>query len=161
MKLLKGMQMAPKIEAASEAVDVASRESYQWFIPLPTRWMDNDVYGHVNNVNYYSYFDTVVNMYLIGSCGLDILESSSVGYTVHSECFYKSGVGFPDELEGGLRVNRIGNSSVQYGLSIFKKGDKTASAHGTFTHVFVDRKTEKPVPIAGQLRSGLTDILVG
>ncbi len=122
--------------------------------------MDNDIYGHINNVIYYSYFDTVANTYLIRECGLDIHGGETVGYIVQSQCFYKSSLAFPDQLEGGLRVNRIGNSSVEYGIAIFKAGEATASAHGTFTHVFVDRKSERPSPIAGRLRAGLCSVQV-
>lgn len=137
-----------------------NRENYRWFLPLTTRWMDNDIYGHINNVNYYSYFDTIANTYLIHSCGLDIHQGEVIGYIVHSECFYKSALAFPESLEGALRVNRIGNSSVQYGLAIFKQGAEEASAHGTFTHVFVDRNSERPVSISGRLREGLNELLV-
>lgn len=136
-----------------------TRNDYKWFTPLTTRWMDNDIYGHINNAHYFSYFDTLTNTYLIKSCGLDIHRGEVIGYIVHSECYYKSPLVFPDELEGGLRVNRVGNSSVTYGLAIFKKGEDIASAHGSFTHVFVDRQTERPVAIDGKLREGLVHIL--
>lgn len=139
--------------------DPMVRDNYAWFLPLATRWMDNDIYGHINNVNYYSYFDTIANTYLIEHCGLDIHRGEVIGYIVHSECFYKSALAFPQSLEGALRVNRIGNSSVQYGLAVFAKGAGQASAYGTFTHVFVDRDSERPVPIAGVLRDGLQQIL--
>lgn len=141
--------------------DPLSRENYRWFLAMNTRWMDNDLYGHVNNVTYYSYFDTVANTFLIRECGLDIHDGGQVGYVVHSECSYKSALAFPQHLEGALRVNRIGNSSVQYGIAIFRAGSQTASAHGTFTHVFVGRESEKAAPIEGALREGLTRLLVG
>lgn len=141
--------------------DPMFRGNYPWAMPITTRWMDNDIYGHVNNVNYYSWFDTVANCYLIEHCGLDIRAGSVIGYIVHSECFYKQALAYPQRIEGGLRINRIGNSSVQYGLAIFAEGEKRASAHGTFTHVFVDRETERPVPIDGRLREGLEKLLVG
>lgn len=135
--------------------DPMLRDSYRWFLPLTTRWMDNDIYGHINNVIYYAYFDTVANNYLIAECGLDIHAGREIGYIVHSQCHYKQGLAFPDRLEGGLRVNRIGTSSVEYGIAIFKQGNSAASAWGTFTHVFVDRESERPTPIAGRLLAGL------
>lgn len=142
-----------------EIPDPMFRGNYPWSMPITTRWMDNDIYGHVNNVNYYSWFDSAANCYLIEHCGLDIHSGQVIGYIVHSECFYKQALAYPQIIEVGLRINRIGNSSVQYGLAIFAVDEKRASAHGTFTHVFVDRETERPVPIDGQLREGLEKIL--
>jgi len=115
------------------------KENYRWFLPLTTRWMDNDIYGHINNVQYYAYFDTIANTYLIEHCGLDIRLGEIIGYIVHSECNYKRSAAFPDQLEGGLRINKLGNSSVQYGVAVFKKGETSALAFGHFTHVFVTR----------------------
>ncbi|MFT3930955.1 MAG: thioesterase family protein [Spongiibacteraceae bacterium] len=143
----------------SAARDPELRESYRWFLPLTTRWMDNDIYGHINNVIYYAYFDTIANTYLIHECGLDIHRGDEIGYIVHSQCHYKSGLAYPDRLEGGLRVNRIGNSSVEYGIAVFKMGTTIAAAHGTFTHVFVDRTSERPRPLSPHLREGLTRLL--
>ncbi len=142
----------------TESLIFNQRDDYAWFLPLTTRWMDNDIYGHINNVHYYSYFDTIANTFLIRECSLDIRKGKVIGYIVHSECFYKNGLTFPDELVGGLRVNRIGTSSVQYGLALFKQGQQQASAYGSFTHVFVDRETERPVPIAGDLKNGLLSL---
>ncbi len=139
---------------------LSERRHYRWFTPISTRWMDNDVYGHANNVNYYAWFDTTANRYLIEHCDLDIHRGEQIGYIVHSECFYRSAVAFPDELEGALRVNRLGNSSVEYGLAIFRRGEAQAAAHGRFTHVFVDRNNERPQPMNEQLRQGLSRILV-
>jgi acyl-CoA thioester hydrolase len=141
--------------------DPCLRENYRWSMPLTTRWMDNDIYGHINNVIYYAYFDTVANAYLINECGLDIHTGTEIGYIVHSQCHYKSGLAYPDRLDGALRVNRIGNSSVEYGIAIFKSDSSTAAAHGTFTHVFVERSSERPRPLSDTLRTGLTKILVG
>ncbi len=149
-----------KKQPAESTSDPEQKENYAWSLPITTRWMDNDLYGHVNNVNYYSYFDTVANSYLIKHCGLDIHCGAVIGYIVHSECFYKQALAFPQSLTGGLRVNRIGNSSVQYGLAIFAEAEQQASAYGTVTHVFVDRESERPVSIAGQLREGLEQLLV-
>ncbi len=132
--------------------ELLNRSDYFWFQDITTRWMDNDIYGHVNNVNYYSYFDTVANSFLIQECGLDIHAGQHIAYIVHSECFYKKPVVFPEQLEGGLRVNRLGNSSVQYGLAIFRKGEPDACAYGNFTHVFVDRDSERPATIPDAIR---------
>lgn len=143
----------------SDDLDLKDRQNYYWFQGITTRWMDNDVYGHVNNVNYYSYFDSIANSFLIKECGLDIQHSPQIGYIVHSECFYNKSLAFPDQLEGGLRVNRLGNSSVQYGLAIFQKGESEACAHGNFTHVFVDRNTERPQAIAEPMRGKLAALM--
>ncbi len=140
--------------------DASTRENYRWFLPLTSRWQDNDIYGHINNVIYYAYFDTVANVYLIQACGLDIHAGDEIGYIVHSQCHYKSSLAFPDSLEGGLRVNRIGNSSVEYGIAIFRQGETQASAHGTFTHVFVNRLSQRPTAISGRLLDGLAAIRV-
>jgi len=110
-------------------------------------------------VTYYSYFDTVANRYLIEEAGLDIHHGDSIGYVVQSARHYKSVIAFPDALEGGLRVNRLGNSSVEYGVAIFRAGEDSACACGSFTHVFVNRATERPVAISGQIRSALTRLL--
>jgi len=137
-----------------------SRQDYKVFYPIATRWMDNDFYGHVNNVVYYSYFDTVVNLFLIEAGGLDIHTAPVVGYVVNSGCSYLSPVGYPDQLEAGLRVDKIGNSSVQYGLTIFKQGAEVASAQGYFVHVFVERALNKSVPVPTGIRKALEKILV-
>ncbi|MEM1112684.1 MAG: thioesterase family protein [Pseudomonadota bacterium] len=136
------------------------REAYRWFTPINTRWADNDIYGHVNNVVYYAYFDTVANRYLIEEGRLDIHKGEVVGFVVSSHCDYFSPVAFPNPLEGGFRVNRLGTSSVEYGIAIFKKGADEACAAGTFTHVFVDRNSQRPVPIVGPLREALESMLV-
>lgn len=122
--------------------------------------MDNDVYGHVNNVTYYSYFDTIANTYLIENAGLDIKNSELIGYIVKSECSYFASIAFPDKIDGAFRVNKIGNSSVEYGVAICKDNDDTICAYGTMTHVFVNRNTEKPVKITGELLAALERALV-
>ncbi|WP_020678117.1 acyl-CoA thioesterase [Geopsychrobacter electrodiphilus] len=136
------------------------RTDYKVFFPLTTRWMDNDLYGHVNNVIYYSYFDTIVNLYLIENGGLDIHSGPVVGYVVNSGCNYLAPVGYPDHLEAGLRVDKIGNTSVQYGVAIFKKGEPLVSAYGHVVHVFVDRSSNKPVKVPADLREKLEIILI-
>jgi acyl-CoA thioester hydrolase len=139
---------------------VESRENYFAFKPITTRWMDNDAYGHVNNVTYYSYFDTAANCYLIEEGGLDIENGSVIGFVVNSGCNYNSPIAYPEKIEAGLRVDRLGNSSVTYGLAIFKEGESQAAAQGHFVHVFVDRETNKPVAIPDKMRAALEAILV-
>jgi acyl-CoA thioester hydrolase len=146
--------------SGSELPDPGERTNYRWFLPLTTRWQDNDLYGHINNVVYYAYFDTVANTYLIRHCGLAIQTGNEIGYVVHSQCHYRSSAAFPDALEGGLRVNRIGSSSVEYGIAIFRLGEIAACAHGTFTHVFVNRDSQRPTPIPERIRAGLAAIRV-
>jgi acyl-CoA thioester hydrolase len=136
----------------------ATRDRFRHFIPIPTRWMDNDVYGHVNNVVYYSYFDTVINRYLIDAGGLDIARDAAIGLCVESHCRYVRPVAFPTDLDAGMRVEHLGRSSVRYGLGIFARGEATASAEGSFVHVFVDRATGKATPIPERLRQALTAI---
>ena len=131
---------------------------YPHQIDIQTRWNDNDLYGHVNNVVYYAYFDTVINRYLIDA-GLDLERSAAIGVCVESQCTYKEPAAFPDALRVGLRVAKIGNSSVRYELGIFQ-GDRLC-AQGSFVHVFVDRETRKPVPIPDPLRSALARIAKG
>jgi acyl-CoA thioester hydrolase len=139
----------------------ARRDHYRWFLPITTRWMDNDVYGHVNNVTYYSYFDTVANSYLVERGGLDIHGGPVVGFVVSSGCEYLSPIAFPDRIVGGLRVDRLGNSSVRYGIGIFLGDSQEASAYGHFVHVFVDRVTQRPVPIPAALREALAILDAG
>lgn len=136
------------------------KSAFQHFQEVHTRWMDNDIYGHVNNVVYYSYFDSVVNTYLIEKGGLDIHGGPQIGFIVNSSCSYLQSIAFPESLVGALRVNRIGTSSVDYGVALFKEGVDEACAHGVMTHVFVDRESNKPSPITGQLRNALEAILV-
>lgn len=136
------------------------RNDYKHFYPINTRWMDNDIYGHVNNVTYYSYFDTAVNRYLIEHGGLDIHDAPIVGYVVSSNCNYLSGIAYPDEIEAGLRVVKLGNSSVTYGVGIFQKGEDKVCAYGEFVHVFVQRAENKSVPIPGAIRAALEKLLI-
>lgn len=151
--------MACKIKKMIESEPV-NRNNYKYFNPINTRWMDNDIYGHVNNVIYYSYFDSTVNKYLIDHAGLRIQDSSIIGYVVNSNCNYLSGISYPDEIEVGMRVNKIGNSSVTYGLGIFKKGKKKVCAYGEFIHVFVNRKDSKSVSIPLNIRKALEQLLI-
>ncbi len=137
-----------------------SRETYKVFYPITTRWSDNDIYGHINNVVYYSYFDSIANRFLIEEGGLDINDGGVVGYVVSSGCDYHAPVSYPTALEAGLRVDRLGNSSVQYGIAIFAQGDMLAAAHGHFVHVFVDRARNSSVSIPSSLRKSLKRLLV-
>ena len=135
------------------------RGDYRHFQPITTRWHDNDIYGHVNNVVYYSYFDSAVNTYLIESGGLDIHAGEVVGFVVSSSCDYFASITFPERIEVGLRVGKLGNSSVQYELAIFKQGEEQACAAGRFVHVFVDRESNRPVGIPESLRAALARLL--
>lgn len=137
------------------AAERATRADFAHFLPLATRWMDNDVYGHVNNVQYYSYFDTAVNHYLIKAGWLDIHNGDVVGLVVETRCTYHASIAFPDMLEVGMRVDRIGNSSVRYALGIFREGEALASAEGHFVHVYVDRASNRPVSLPAALRAAL------
>lgn len=142
----------------NEPDDQPSRDDYAWFCELPTRWMDNDVYGHVNNVTYYSYFDTAVNRYLIECGGLDIHDDQVVGFVVSSACRYHEPIAFPEILDIGLRIERLGKRSVTYGLAVFKSGAPLASADGEFVHVFVDRATGQSAAIPDKLIRALTTL---
>jgi acyl-CoA thioester hydrolase len=137
-----------------------TRALYRHFLSIPTRWMDNDVYGHVNNVVYYAYFDTVINQYLIEQGGLDIAAGAIIGLCVESHCAYARPVAFPDVLDAGLRVVHLGTSSVRYEIGVFARGEDETSAHGWFVHVFVDRATRKPAPVPAAMRAALERILV-
>jgi acyl-CoA thioester hydrolase len=134
---------------------MSARASYRHFLSIPTRWMDNDVYGHVNNVVYYAYFDTVINRYLIEEAGLDIAGGDSIGLCVESHCAYARPIAFPDVIDAGLRVAHLGRSSVRYEIGIFARGEDDVSAHGWFVHVFVDRATRRPSPMSEPFRAAL------
>ncbi|TDV64525.1 thioesterase family protein [Pseudomonas sp. LP_7_YM] len=139
--------------------ETPQRSDYRHFQPITTRWHDNDIYGHVNNVTYYSFFDSAVNSYLIEQGGLDIHDGEVVGCVVSSSCDYFASVAYPDLIEIGLRVGKLGNSSVQYALAVFKAGEADACAAGRFVHVFVERTSNQPVPIPAQLRQALERLL--
>lgn len=136
------------------------RSAYRVFRPIATRWSDNDIYGHINNVEYYAFFDTVVNGHLIDHGVLDIQGGGTIGLVVETGCSYFAPLAFPDRLEGGLRVDRIGTSSVQYGVAIFREGTRTAAAAGHFIHVYVDRDTQRPVPLPDALRTELEALVM-
>jgi acyl-CoA thioester hydrolase len=138
----------------------AARDAYPHFLAITTRWMDNDVYGHVNNVVYYSYFDTVVNEYLIRAGVLDLERGATIGLVVETHCNYFAPIVFPDRVEAGLRVARLGTSSVQYEVGLFREGDGQAAAQGHFVHVYVDRVTRRPVALPADLRAALEPLAV-
>jgi acyl-CoA thioester hydrolase len=138
----------------SEKPQIA-RAEYRHFLALPTRWMDNDIYGHVNNALYYGFFDTAINEYLIGEGGLDINAGQVIAFAVESQCQYLRPLAFPGVIDIGLRVGKLGNSSVRYELAIFKQGETSAAAAGYFVHVFVDRETQRPVPLPAKIRTAL------
>lgn len=136
------------------------RSDYKHFHAITTRWMDNDAYGHVNNVVYYSWFDTVVNQFLIVNDALDIEHSPVIGLVIETQCNYFASVAFPDCVEAGVCVTKLGNSSVRYEVGIFRAGEDSASAQGHFVHVYVDRTTRKPSAIPDKMRKLLQSIQV-
>ena len=134
------------------------RDHYRHFLTIPTRWMDNDVYGHVNNVVYYSYFDTVVNKFLIEQGQLDYSKGKVVGLVVETKCQYFAPIAFPDVVVAGIRVAHIGTSSVRYEIGLFKNDEDNPAAVGHFVHVYVTRSGNKPTPLSTQMRSVLAKI---
>jgi acyl-CoA thioester hydrolase len=131
------------------------RGEFRVLRPMQTRWMDNDHYGHVNNVAYYSYFDSAVNGYLMEATASDTRELSAIGIVAETGCRYLKEISFPDVLHIGLRLEKLGNSSVVYELVVFRGTDTDPSAIGRFVHVYVDQKTRRPVPIPPVIRSAL------
>jgi acyl-CoA thioester hydrolase len=134
------------------------RDDFPHFLAIGTRWKDNDVYGHLNNVEYYSFFDTVINEYLIRAGGLDIHDGDVIGLCVESQCTFKQPLAFPDTVDAGLRVTKVGTSSVHYEVALFRAGVAEPAGFGRFVHVFVDRATRRPVPIPAGLREALIAI---
>ena len=139
---------------------MAGRDGYRHWMTIGTRWMDNDVYGHVNNVVYYSYFDTVINSYLMDAGGLEIHDGVVIGLCAESHCKYMGSMAFPDVVEAGLRVEHLGRTSVRYGIGLFRAGQAEASAEGWFVHVFVDRASRRPAALEGRLRESLEALRV-
>ena len=134
------------------------RKAYPHFVAIPTRWMDNDTYGHVNNVVYYAYFDTAVNAHLVAAGHLDIQAGAAIGIVVETACRFHKALSFPDIVDAGLRVVRLGNSSVSYEIALFRAGDDDAAATGRFVHVWVDRATRRPVPVPDAIRGALAPL---
>ena len=136
------------------------RADYPVLYEVPTRWLDNDVYGHVNNVNFYSYFDTAIANFLMGEGGLDPWRDEVVGFCVESACRFRRGIRFPDRVSAGLRVTKLGRSSVRYEIGIFRGDEDEAAADGYFVHVFVERAGEHPAPVPPSIRTALARLLV-
>ncbi|HEY1229022.1 MAG TPA: thioesterase family protein [Ramlibacter sp.] len=134
------------------------RSAYPVFRPITTRWMDNDVYGHVNNVVYYSWFDTAVNAHLIEQGALDIHGGQTIGLVVETQCNYFAPLAFPQQVEAGMRVARLGGSSVRYEVGLFAAGEPLTAAKGHFVHVYVDRASRRPVPLPAALRAVLEEM---
>ncbi len=137
-----------------------NRAAYRWFHAITTRWMDNDIYGHVNNVVYFSYFDTAVSLFEVEHRLIDLQRSPIVCVAAESQCRYHRPIAFPDRITVGLRCARIGTSSVRYELGVFRDGVDSAAAEGHFVHVFVERDSLRPVPIPAHVRAALQSIMV-
>jgi len=138
---------------------LAVRADFPHFLAIATRWMDNDLYGHVNNVIYYSYFDTVINEYLIRAGRLDIHDGAVIGVCAESHCNFRDSFSFPETVEAGLRVGHLGRRSVRYEIGLFKQGRDEAAAVGHFVHVFVDRAAMTPVAIPEPIRTALARLV--
>ncbi|HEX7647893.1 MAG TPA: thioesterase family protein [Noviherbaspirillum sp.] len=138
--------------------EAKKRSDFKHFHVITTRWMDNDAYGHVNNVVYYSWFDTVVNQFLITNGVLDIERSKVIGLVIETQCNYFASVAFPDSITAGLRVTKLGNSSVRYEVGIFREDEESAAAQGHFVHVYVDRESRRPASIPDDMRKLLQSI---
>lgn len=146
----------------SSAFDPRSltRADFPHFLAIPTRWADNDIYGHVNNVVYYAFFDTVINQYLISRGGLDIARGPVIGITPETHCNFLAELTYPEIVEAGLRVRRLGKSSVTYEVGLFKAGRVAPAAFGHFVHVFVERATMRPTTMPDGIRASLEALVV-
>lgn len=136
------------------------RGAYPAFLAIPTRWMDNDTYGHVNNVTYYAYFDTVVNEHLVRAGELDIRNGGAIGIVVETACRFHKPLSFPETVDAGMRVVRVGHSSVTYEIGLFRAGDDEAAATGRFVHVWVDRQHRRPIAVPATVRAALAPLEV-
>lgn len=143
----------------SEKAAPTRREAYRHFTAMPTRWGDNDSFGHVNNVVYYAFFDSAVNRHLIEQDALDIESSEIVGLVIETRCTFFSSMGFPDTVNVGLKVVHLGNSSVRYEIALFRNDSEIASAVGQFVHVYVQRASNRPVSIPERVRAVLQPLL--
>ena len=139
--------------------NIRTRSDYVFIFPIQTRWADNDQYGHVNNVTYYSYFDTAANMLLIQKAGFDFKQPTEIGLVVESMCQFFQELSYPEIIEVGVAIRKIGTSSLCYDLAIFKQSQSQASAQGHFVHVFVDRQTRKSTPISNEMQDALKPYL--
>ncbi|MDP9899895.1 acyl-CoA thioesterase [Variovorax ginsengisoli] len=138
----------------------SSRSAYRVFRPIPTRWADNDIYGHVNNVVYYSWFDTAVNALLIERGALDIHAGDTIGFVVETQCHYFAPIAFPQTVDAGIRVAHVGSSSVRYEIGLFAQGADVAAAQGHFVHVYVGRETKRPVKLPDTLQRVLGELRI-
>ena len=138
----------------------SNRSEYNHFILLGTRWNDNDIYGHMNNVIYYELFDTAVNKWLFTNNLLDIQNGKNIGLIVKSGCDFFSSFAYPEDIEAGIRVTKIGTSSVRYEVGLFRKNQQLSSADGFFIHVYVDRETNKPLPLDYTFKKALDTLLI-
>jgi acyl-CoA thioester hydrolase len=137
-------------------VPLPRRGDFRVIRSIPTRWMDNDHYGHVNNVAYYSFFDTAVNGFLIEAAGTDIRELPAIGIVAESSCTFLSAISFPDTIHAGLAIEKLGTKSVVYRIALFRNDDDAACAVGRFVHVYVDRDTRRPVEIPAVIKNALS-----
>ena len=135
-----------------------TRDAYKAFRTITTRWMDNDAYGHVNNVVYYSWFDTAVNAHLIEQGVLDIHEGETIGLVIETQCNYFAPLAFPQTVEAGIRVAKLGSSSVRYEVGLFAQGEPLTAAKGHFVHVYVNSATRRPVPLPAPLKAVLEQL---
>jgi len=141
--------------ATSERPQPLPRSAFHVFRDIPTRWSDNDVYGHVNNVVYYSWFDTAVNTYLIEQGALDIHNGQTIGLVIETQCNYFAPLAYPQIVQAGIRVSKLGSSSVRYEIGLFAQGEAMSAAAGHFVHVYVDKATRRPTALPEQLRAAL------
>jgi acyl-CoA thioester hydrolase len=149
----------PMSQTKPEKPQAAPRSAYKVFRSIGTRWMDNDAYGHVNNVVYYSWFDTAVNAYLIEQGALDVAHGETIGLVIETQCNYFSPLAFPQMVEAGIRVDRLGSSSVRYEIGLFAQGAPETAAKGHFVHVYVDKATRRPTPLPPDLRTVLEKLV--
>ena len=148
------------MSSAPPRAQAQPRSAFHAFQRITTRWADNDVYGHVNNVVYYQWFDTAVNAHLIEHGALDIHTGHTIGLVVETHCNYFAPLAFPDAVDAGIRVAHIGSSSVRYEVALFAQGQDLCAAHGHFVHVYVDRVSQRPLPIAPALREALQPLII-
>jgi acyl-CoA thioester hydrolase len=137
------------------------RQKYRNFVSIATRWRDNDLYGHINNMEYYGYFDTAINLYLIQAGGLDIHAGALIGVCAESHCKFMAELAFPEVVQAGLYVEHLGRTSVRYGIGLFRAGSESPAAEGWFVHVFVDRETRRPAELTPILRTALEALQAG
>lgn len=149
-----------RMKACMSREPPARRSGFRFFHAISTRWADNDVFGHVNNATYYSYFDTAVCTYLVARKALEPVTSPVVGVVIDTGCRFHAPIAFPDRVHVGVRVEKLGSSSVRYAIGVFRNDEETASADGHFVHVYVDRATMRPQPIPEYIRQALADIAV-